>query len=62
MEPVNPVGLSRLNTDITRVEKPRRVRRGGKRQDEYRPSKRPQDSSAEPEADADTFERSDRPK
>jgi hypothetical protein len=47
MDPVNPVRLSRLYEDVDWVEKPRRARRGDKKQDEYRPSKRPGEGAAD---------------
>ena len=59
MDPVNPVRLARLYEDVDWVERSRRARRGDKKQDEYRPSKRPGEESADEESGEDTFEPSD---
>jgi hypothetical protein len=59
MDPVDPVRLSQIYEDVDWVEKSRRVRRGKKKQDEYRPSKRPREEASEEGSGQDTFEPSE---
>lgn len=59
MDPVSPVRLSRIYEDVDWVENVRRTRCGKKKQDEYRPSKRPRERAADEEPGQDTFEPSE---
>jgi hypothetical protein len=59
MDPVNPVRLARLYEDVDWVERSRRAHRGDKKQDEYRPSQRPDEGAEDEESNQDTFEPSD---
>ena len=59
MDPVNSVRLSQVYEDVDWAEKSRRARRGEKKQDEYRPSKRPREGATDEESGQDTFEPSE---
>ncbi len=59
MDIVNLVGLSRSYEDVSRVEKLRRSRRGGKLQYEYQPTNRSGKTPPNGELIVDTFELSE---
>ena len=56
MDPVNPVRLSRIYEDVDWAEKSRRSRRGDKKQDEFKLSKRPREGASDEKPGQDTFE------